>query len=427
MRMTLFLVAIIVGGDVIATDRYFSNVSVESPSTRFHLTAESPDNQRFARRPFQSNFEYKCVDRETGKTLWSIRSPNGNWTAPLSLPPTNCFVTDDAWGVVVDSAHQLIIISPNGQLSKPIHLLRDAMTKADRDRYVVETTAGLTWEWNSLWYFVHKQGRPFLVIRPFWGKHIVVDVKGGQLTESLQFEHQIKAFEKQYVLEKLQCAVAHLDENALTNEEINKFMRGASRVKYASLIQHRRANEECRDVLRDSLDAIWLAGALRIQEAADALHKLERSRYAENSSLKSRRRHKLVSCFRVRQLAQLSLRRLGEKVAPLPAYLVLSSSASDEESEQVIEMHHDPNRFTRESQIRGAMKMEDVLQLLGAPDAIQDHMIWIYDFQRPKPHSFKICFGVERGEQGLSVNRIVRVSPPTWKIGTMRDESIREW
>ena len=58
--------------DATATDRFYNDISAESPSKRYKVEAKSPDNARKkGRNAFQSSFVYTCRDTSTKQVLWT--------------------------------------------------------------------------------------------------------------------------------------------------------------------------------------------------------------------------------------------------------------------------------------------------------------------------------------------------------------------
>ena len=69
--MLLCLVVLSLSSSAAATNRYYGDITVWSPSGRFRIDATSPDNAGKSRLGFQSHFTYKCVDTSSGNLVRS--------------------------------------------------------------------------------------------------------------------------------------------------------------------------------------------------------------------------------------------------------------------------------------------------------------------------------------------------------------------
>lgn len=383
-----------------ATDRFFPNINAKSPSGRYRLTAKSPDNQvtfngRFGRpKAFQGRFQYTFTDTKTGKVLWTRIPENPEQNDALRLPPMDIYVDESGWSVTQTSANQLVCVSPSGEMSDAIEILRHGMTKRDRDRYVVETSAGPDWESMSLWYFLDNGAQRLFVIRPWWGSHILVDVEQGKfVTDATEHAGAIRKHETAQVLEKLKDAVANGEEEDSWNNQLHT--------------------------------AILLAGKFQLFESDEYLRVLENSdRLDQNrKAWIDKRKYAIGGNYQTRQFAQLSLRRIGETPKPLPAYKILvrdmdktTSPPTERISELTVKRDHHENA----GKIKEGMTQTDVIDLLGVPDSMTYFFKWTYDFDSKKPFSLKITFDFETKK----VNRIVRMRPAEWKIGIQRDREL---
>ena len=155
-----------------ATDRYFPDISEHSPSKRYNVEATSPDNRADGRyRAFQSNFTFTCNDTSTGKVLWTRKQPTKTEGSPTAL-----FVSDTASTVIWTGWDQLICVDRLGGDRGTIDLLKDAFSEVEIKDYVQDTTAGPMWAAYSLWYFLEADNRTLFVIRPWWGRRVLIDV-----------------------------------------------------------------------------------------------------------------------------------------------------------------------------------------------------------------------------------------------------------
>ena len=431
MRIVIFLAVVICGYcELVASERgnHSRDSSAESLSGRFIVTAKSPSVREWGQNP-KLAFDYQCIDRDTNQALWTIDANDVARRDVLSFKPAEIFVSDDAWSVVCSTSNQLVTISPEGQVSASIDLVDDGITKADRDRFEVQQGklgGGDNWKWNSLSYFVDNGNQLLFVIRPFWGKHIIVEVEHCRLvTATPQIDELTKAYEAQFVREKLSAAADSVDDEAPTDHEIALAMRGASRSRYFELIKQREENRRCKKVLDEALVAIWLAGKIDHQDSVVSLRIIEKCRLQIGSRGIRRGRCEIRGCYIFRQFAQLSLRRLGRVPASLPAYALFAPS-KQAVGIGLVELARNPDRSENESLAGEGTKLEDVVQLLGAPDLITFGFkrTWTYDFDQPKPHSLALTFD-STGAESI-VTQVVRVTPSTWKIGCMREDEMRK-
>ena len=441
LRFALLLIALLAARNVLATDRYFADLSAESPSKRFSLTAKSPDNQAANPKPFQRSFVYKYVDQQSQETLWTVNAKQLKGHGALVLPPTALFVANEGWCVVVNSANQLISISPTGEAREPIVLLKDAISKRDRERFVIDSSAGPIWKQRSLWYFVDDGTELYFVIRPWWGKRIVVNAREGKLTDRPALAPLIKDYETSHVLEQLKIACESLKpeldrrDASRMEKELLMAMSGAPRQEFVRLkkqldaIEPQPIKRNTRDeweVRERMMTAIWLAGQLRIKEAKKYLDTLEQSPEISSEQVTwiNQSHYGLGGTFSIRQQAQLAIRRLGYSPGTLPATRVLfRDQVTNEKVEDCKQLRCEPDRIKNARLIKQGMKMSDVIDLLGPPDAHFFHIQWFYFLDASKPVSLEVVFELKnQNGDDMTVERIVKMKPAIWSIGTRFEE-----
>ena len=118
-----------------ATDRYYFDIHVQSPSGHYQVDATSPDNQGPNLKAFQANFTYKCVDTKSGKTIWTRKQPMrepqrfnfGDSSFEIAVPkegsPRIIIVSNLGAAAILAANDNLITISPQGQKTGEIDLL----------------------------------------------------------------------------------------------------------------------------------------------------------------------------------------------------------------------------------------------------------------------------------------------------------------
>jgi hypothetical protein len=166
-----------------------------------------------------------------------------------------------------------------------------------------------------------------------------------------------------------------------------------------------------------------MAGRRRLEEAAPLLRKLEWASHVgrTSSSLALDLREGEIHPFSygdysLRQAAQLSLRRLGERPAGCPATFFRYHSPGGAGRKFVPEERAEP-RARGASRIGEQMTPLEVLEILGPPDAVDPSPgAWEYDLSGGKePYTLRLVWDEQR------VSSIERITPPRWAAGDRRD------
>ncbi|HEV3260700.1 MAG TPA: hypothetical protein VG013_27850, partial [Gemmataceae bacterium] len=98
------------------------------------------------------------------------------------------------WGIsIIDAKHEF----------KLFLRIKDALPKADYEKYVDKTTAGPEWEDYALSYFVTLNGKPHFCIRTWWDRRILIDLEAPRQVSDRPFEKPLAASEKQRALASL--------------------------------------------------------------------------------------------------------------------------------------------------------------------------------------------------------------------------------
>src|SRR5581483_194964 len=148
-------------------------------------------------------------------------------------------------------------------------------------------------------------------------------------------------------------------------------------------------------------------GLLELVEAVPMLRVLEERLVGSGQCLSSFNYHSHED----RQLAQLSLRRLGEKPRCYPALTFAESEIRVQLRRPQSWPIDGPTRHANLSRIGRSTPLTEVYQSLGAPDEVgrgAGHNFWRYDVDVDPPYTVLLWLGEE------AVTRIVRYLPPFW-------------
>ena len=398
-QLVMLLLALTTASAVHATDRFFPDIHERSPSGQFRVDAMSPDNEGEGYRPFQARFIYKCTDVSTGKTLWtreqpmerpvqSDNLPGIGWAMPKEPSPVAIYVSDLGTTAIRTAWDDLIFVSRQGRDVGEIDLLEEALTDAENERFVHNTTAGPMWTGLSVWYFLETPEGEFFVIRPWWGRRIVMNAERAELVRPDEAMLEAAA-----ALEKKLVLAALTSEDGADLREMSKY------------------------------EAAYLAGVLNLRDAVPSLKVLEKSTYIGSSmiggSLLGEDYENEVdpyrySTFGLRQVAQLSLRRLGVQPKSLPSYS-FKIERNGKRRPFVIPARKRP-RHEAVEEVAVGMSAKQVLTLIGAPDFIS-HGTWRYDMDADAPFSFTLTFDDRKVTES-------KWKAPLWKSVLPGDEAL---
>lgn len=383
-----------------ATDRFYRDITEYSTSRRYKVEAKSPDNQKGRRKAFQSKFVYRCIDTKSGVTLWTRMQPmdeplvlESGYTInlPAEGSPIDLVVSNDGWTAIRTDWDELVCVDPMGTDRAIIDLLKDAISEKECDEFAVATLHGILWSGYSLWYFLDSNEGPVFVVRPWWGRRIVVDLlKGELIKETPAVVEAANAYETKYVLTNLDSA----RKNGVDAEDIWPILYAA-----------------------------YLAGRLEVKDAIPELETLENSIYSGSSTFRPGNRDEVdgeidphsYSEYTLRQIAQLSLRRLGKKPKALPNYSfdIRTQDKTEPFQTPVLRVPRDENA----DQIKVGMTAKQILNLIGSPDFIGNDT-WSYDMDSDTPYSLNVTFDEK------TVVKLTRDTTPIWKSGLLRDKAI---
>jgi hypothetical protein len=323
-----------------------------SPGRRYRMEARSPDNATDPPRgAYLGNFVYTLYHGESDDVVFRADEETID-------PPRAVFVHDSGWAAVWFWWDDLVVFAPDGRRGRAIPLRGEGGID---ERHVYESTAGLHWARFSHWYFVEIGGRLHLCVRAQWGQRLLIDLAGGVLVPlPVKGAMALRIAEREFALDTL-------EEAASKPIPADRDGRDWS---WSDLVDEMEAVQT----------AVLLAGQERVLEAAEPLGRLEPHPYSALSAgrygaLEATETEIVPFCYKaysLRQLVQLSLRRLGVKPAGWPATAVgnhvLSPSA----------------RFPWRMVALAApgMTAGALLAALGPPDRISVP-VWQYDIDDP--------------------------------------------
>ena len=373
-RAAIWLVSfwLLLTGSSRADDIFYNDLTETSPLGRYQVTARSPDNHSTKRghQPVvQGRFVYTCRDTQTRKTLWTLPPPKGGKNQATLPPPLRLAVSDDGWTVIYTGTNEFIPVDLQGNPHGRARLL-DAFTGDELNDHLRQTTEGLTWTTKSLWYFLTVDNTPYLLVRPWWGHRVAVDLRAGKVVEPLPapVADAAAAAERAQTLQWLQAGA----DTFPSWETVD----GAKQAATTNL-------------------AAYLAGKLQLAEAVPLLRRLEPTTYNSESALEyideaERKAHTgevnplTHRSYDLRRMVQLSLRRLGQTPAPLPVTVL--ERAGKNYHDRIV---YDPPvlagpRAGNVDQVKVGLSTEAVCQRLGPPDYIIGTR-WEYDLDAQPP------------------------------------------
>lgn len=420
----------------------FPDMRATSPAGRFSAEALSPENgaipfpdfvpekDRHAKSfGFQGNFRYRLIDA-SGQVVWE------RWQLEREPAPTNLFVSDD--GHVVASLHgyraaPLVFFDSHGHISFAVHVCTDWERITEnpdfsretaigpkkafwKDEHIVDSTAGISWQWNSLPCFFSHTGNHYFSIRSAWARRLVVDLNKQVLisdndlatnAELLRTLESAEGTRARRVIASAAAALAGMQEDE----------RASSRLE---LTPDRELIAACIDV----------AGTHRLTDLVSALRTLERISmplYATGTAAfvdNKRSRAPWIHTEWLRPVVQQALWRLGEKPQRCSSYrFTTSPNSTPGEQLAVPKSLHDLE--ARVETLKATMNAHEVLALMGAPTFVEKFSvaagrglfksgeIWEYDLMREGIAS-TLCIRWSHATPGV-IEKIEEVKPARWQ------------
>lgn len=246
-------------------------------------------------------------------------------------------------------------------------------------RFAHRTTAGMSWSAQRLAYFTANQ-RHF-VVRAWWGARLVIGLDALRPIDPHGLSDELHATEHDIVLQGLRRIVSDIES-------------GGNPLYYGT-----------PDVLDCWIDALaHFPGLLGLVEAVPLLRVLEE---------RQKRAAECWGAFRyytheTRPLAQISLRRLGERPRGYPVLEFLQSEKRIPLRQPQPGPIDGPTRHASLARIERSTPLADVYRLLGAPDEAQRNF-WRYDVDADPPYTVLLWLSEDD-----AVTRIVKYLPPFW-------------
>jgi hypothetical protein len=275
---------------------------------------------------------------------------------------------------------RLHLLDENGNRLRAFEL---ASVLPEFSRFARWTTAGRSWCQQMLAYFTADQ-RHF-VVRAWWGARLVIGLDKLAPVDPHRMADGLHRVESELVLRELRQLVARIERGETPGY-----------------------NDASNDVSSCSVDTLaHLPGVLGLAEAVPLLRVLEARKDASGECWGSFRYH----MHSTRQLAQVSLRRLGAKPQGYP---VLTFT----ESEERVPLRtpqpgpvDGPTRHANLSRVRKGTPLAEVYRLLGSPDEVGGGRsgFWRYDVDADPPYTALLWLGDEE-----AVARVTRYYPPFW-------------
>jgi hypothetical protein len=380
-----------------ATDVFYLNKDRVSPNGRFKIEAVSPKNRDPEHiKAFADEFVYTLTDTKSGAKLWSRKQGEDEGSC------ASLHIDDDGWVVITTGWNELLPVAPDGKVTGRIDILDEALTKDERRNFVADTTAGPMWAGYSEWYFNRHDQRRLFVIRPWWGRRIVIDLpKGALVEETPAMNAAFAAHETAKVLHDLEQAV-------IRRETWDK-------------------DESCEEVW-PVLQASFLAGCLGVEAAVPYLEALQDSNYSGSSTsgglgygedFSGRVNPHNYSTFTLRQVVRFALRRLGRVPKFLPCHeFEITADAKGKDRPYQPKAKAAPGAANLKMAHKG-MSAEETLDLLGSPDWIT-YDGWEYDIDVDPPVTLRLKWDARK------VADVDILKPAAWNRKLVRERCIAD-
>jgi hypothetical protein len=261
----------------------------------------------------------------------------------------------------------------------------------------------MCWSEQMLAYFT--AGRRHFVVRAWWGARLVIALDQLRPIEPQELSDELHRTECELVLRGLRHLVAETENGE--QPEYDSPSTNQSRCTVGTLVH--------------------FPGLLGLIEAVPLLRVLEERLVGSGSCWGYFR----YAPHEERQLAQASLRRLGQAPRCYPALTFLEDERRDPLRRPQPGPMDGPSRHANLSRIGRGAPLAQVYQLLGAPDELgtvsRDNSgragswrdCWRYDVDRAPPYTVVLWLGEDD-----AVTRIVKYFPPFWSFFPSRTYSL---
>lgn len=363
------------------TDRSFDDITAVSPSGEWKVTANSPYNRIRGHSVWQRDFVYSSFRRGGTEPVWMRKQEEQQ---PYEDSPVRITVADDGAVAILTGEGQVVFIDSSGRNRASIDDFKALISDADREIYGVHSSAGLIWSPNSLWYFLPTDSRQLFVVRLWWGRRIIIDPESGEVVRPSK---ELAKPAGQVETERTIALLGKYEFDPLPEEDVEDILLGA-----------------------------YLAGVLQIKALVPWLQNLEQSEHVGLTSLRGGSSGEdlvspfILQCHTARQVARLSLRRLGATTTSLPIYEFKLPGPEEGYLRPLPLAHSIESQFPL---VKQGMTVREVLNVVGSPDFVVADG-WEYDIAGSSPAT-----PVIEWESG----RVRRTSETEarWKEGLARD------
>ena len=295
-------------------------------------------------------------------------------------------MADDAWSVLwlgVDQG-KLVVVRPDGWAKTKLNILGKLLSPQECEKRVIYTSAGADFG-NRYCYVVSDQRVSYFVMRTFWDRRVVVNLRESHLIKPPgALEAVLEQHERKYVLATLRAA------NSVKNlEKLSDWQE-----------------------MRSLFMAIHMAGRLRVRESIPLLRTVEADPHingsfqADEFAQDSRSSHYFWEEHEYRRAAQTALRRIGEKPRPLPAMTL--DDVPTHNGVPWLKVPPKP-REQQVDEVRLGLTPREVIRLLGSPDDANHIQQWRYDMDADRPFTLMLFW------QHGQVKQIIKKTPPVWQ------------
>jgi hypothetical protein len=384
--------------------------SNEMGYTRWHsgeMGASADGRYRVTQKPeFLGNgMVYSLTDLVKKRTAWRVK--HGSFTDLTGWQ--EAFVSDDGWTVFRDDGDNAQVITPDGHPAVTFNFVwPPTIPKRDVTRYAEEVTDGPS-DWGESFsriYFTRLNGRTYFCVHYWWGRRAVFDLADRrQVTDQSRLSGELDREERAWVMGQLKKGV---DQIALL----------------ITLSDPNRAGDPGK-FMWDTMMAMYMSGKMNMRDAVPLLRRLEPISFSGAGSIIPGDDVPVGKIdpfewdtFTFRNIAHLSLRRLGAPPQPYPeTQLKLNEPAPDYSRDYTPPPLPAP-RAERMRLVRRGESAEAVMAAIGAPDYISNDT-WDYDMDARPPFTLRLHW------IHLRVKSVERIEPAAWQRGD-RDQTVTE-
>jgi hypothetical protein len=389
-RLLVVMLGVCFVTPALATDRFYPNVTSVSPNGRFKVEAKSPDNPAEGwGKPFARDFTYTLTDTVEQRVVWTHKQGDNEPS------PTRVWVHDSGWAVAT-SGYELFSFDPaKGRVKHDLAIL-DQFTEKERTQHVHDTSAGPMWANLSRWSFLEFEGKLYFVVRPHWGRHVVMDVTNGSPVGGL--EEPALRDDAKWAIERLRKQAQESEAGTLTMD----------RDYSARLALHVAAQDQNHQAV-EYIKRIGVWANCFPQKIPTGYKGPLTAPQGTHASMR-------YGWCQLRYDAHVALRKLGHSPQAEPAvdFWPMGSSQETPAIRTASRIGNDGEVL----KIKVGQRTAQVLERAGRPDRIIDGFenAWEYHVDGEKPCTVRVVWGP--GDDPI-VFGVKRISPPTWKTDTI--------